>query len=75
MTLCRTARKIKPRTIWEQKGAPSIVKDPKIPRKAARTVKKNALKPIATGPLSEYTGLNKDYLPKLPDYILLFDLR
>jgi hypothetical protein len=74
MTLRRIARKIKPRTIWEQKGAPPAAKDPKIPRKAARTVKKSALKPVITGPLPEYTGLDKDHLPELPDYILSFDL-
>jgi hypothetical protein len=46
MTLRRTARKTKPRIMLEQKGAPLAAKGPEIPRKAARTVKKNALKPI-----------------------------
>ena len=56
----RIGRSRKARTIWEQKGAPSASKDPKITKKAARTVAKTALKPIITGPLPKETGLNEN---------------
>jgi hypothetical protein len=64
----RSQRKPKPTTIWEQKGAPSAAKDPKITKKTARTEKKTALKPIAIGPLSEATNLNEKRLPELLKY-------
>jgi hypothetical protein len=41
---------------------------PKITRKTARTTKKTALKPVATGPLPEAVGLDKKSLPELPTY-------
>jgi hypothetical protein len=56
----------------EEKGAPSTARDPKITKKAARTEKKTALKPIATGPLS---GLDEKRLPELPTYKLPLKLR
>ena len=73
--LRRTGRQRKPRTVWEQKGAPSAASDPKVPKKAARTVKKTALKPIAVGPLPEKIGLNADQLPGLPSYEPPLDLQ
>jgi hypothetical protein len=56
----------KARTIWEQKGAPSAAKDPKITKKTARTAEKKALKPIATGPLSKIVDFDADHLLELP---------
>jgi hypothetical protein len=43
--LRRSERKPKPITTWEQKGAPSAARDPKITKNSARTEKKTALKP------------------------------
>ena len=63
-----------PITGWEQKGAPSAVLDPKIPKKAARTKKKTALKPIAVGPLPEDVLLDTNDLPELPTYKPPLDL-
>ena len=64
----------RPRTIWDQKGAPSPAKDPKITRKIAHIVEKTALKPVATGPISEAIGFDADNLPKLPTYKPPLDL-
>jgi Transposase IS4 len=75
MTLRRSQRKQKPVTIWEEKGAPSAAKDPKITKKTARTEKKTALKPIATGPLPESIGLEEKQLPELPTYKPPLELR
>jgi hypothetical protein len=61
----RSQRTPRPKTIWEEKGAPSAARDPKITKKAAQTEKKTALKPIATGPLP---GLDEKCLPELPTY-------
>ena len=63
--LRRSQRIPRPKTIWEEKRAPSAAKDPKITKKAARTEKETALKPIATGPLP---GLDEKHLPELPTY-------
>lgn len=69
MELRRSQRQRKPKTIQEQKGAPSAASDLKVTRKAARTVEKTALKPIATGTFPEGCGgLKKNSLPELPDY-------
>jgi Transposase IS4 len=71
MQLRRSQRQSKPKTIWEQKGAPSAASDPKVTRKAARTVDKTALKPVATGTFPKDCGglnLKKHSLPELPDY-------
>ena len=61
----KSGRLRKARIICKEKGAPSAAKDQKIPKKAARTAKKTALKPVATGPLLKSTGLDKDHLPDL----------
>jgi hypothetical protein len=68
MTPRKSHRVRKARTIWEQKGAPSAAKDPKITKKSARTVEKTALKPIATGSLLKAVGFDADNLPDLPTY-------
>ena len=75
MELRRSERTRKPKTIWEQKGAPSAARDPKITKKAARTMKETALKAVATVTLSENLGLNRQSLPELPDYIPPFKLQ
>jgi hypothetical protein len=64
----------KTRTIWEQKGAPPAAKDPKIMKKAARTMKKTALKPVATGSLLKTVDFDADYFPELPTYKLPLNL-
>jgi hypothetical protein len=55
MDLRRSQRQPKPRIIWEEKGAPSAARDPKITSRSVRTNEKTALKPIATGLLPEAT--------------------
>jgi hypothetical protein len=72
MMLRRSQLTLRPKTIWEEKEAPSAVKDPKITKKSARTEKETALKPIAAGPLP---GLNEKRLPELPTYKLPLELR
>jgi hypothetical protein len=68
MDLRRSERARKPRTVWEQKGAPSTASDPKISQKSARTAEKTALKPIATETLPPQVTLERNNLPDLPDY-------
>jgi hypothetical protein len=74
MTPRKSHRVRRPRTIWEQKGAPSAAKNPKITRNTARIVEKTALKPIATGPILEAVRFDADNLPELPIYNPLLDL-
>ena len=50
----------KPVTIWEEKGAPSAAKDPKIIKKSTCMEKKTALKFIAVGPLSNVIKLDEN---------------
>jgi hypothetical protein len=68
MVLRRSERKPKPVTIWEEKGAPSAARDPKIIKETARTEKKTALKSIAVRPLPEAVELNEQALPELLIY-------
>ena len=68
MILRRSKRTPIPKTIWEEKGAPSAASDPKITKKTARTAQKTALKPIITGPLPETIKLDENDLPELPTY-------
>jgi hypothetical protein len=75
MTLRRSQRKLKPRIIWEEKGAPSAASDPKITLKSERTDQKTALKPIATEPFLIVTKLNEKQLPELLRYDLSLELR
>jgi hypothetical protein len=73
--LRRSHRTKAPRTIWEQKSAPSAASDPKITKKTARTEQKTALKPVAVSPLPETVKLNKKDLLKLPTYELPLKLQ
>jgi Transposase IS4 len=57
-----------PKTIWEEKGAPSAASDPKITKNTARTSQKTALKPVIASPLPETIELNENDLPELPTY-------
>ena len=75
MALRRSQRKPVPKTIWEEKGAPSAASDPKITEKTDRTVKKSALKPITVGPLPEELQLDEKQLPELPTYKPPLELR
>ena len=68
MELRRSQREPKPRTIWEEKGAPSAAKDPKINKKTDRTEQKTVLKPVTTGPLPKTLKINENQLPKLSEY-------
>jgi Transposase IS4 len=68
MILRRSKRTPVPKTIWEQKGAPSAASDPKITKKTARTEQKTALKPIAVSHLPDITEINENDLPELPTY-------
>jgi Transposase IS4 len=68
MDLRRSKRTPKPKTIWEEKGAPSAASDPKITKKTARTAQETALKPIITGPLPEIIELDENDLRELPTY-------
>ena len=74
MILRRSKRTPVPKTIWEEKDAPSAASDPKITRKTARTAQETALKPIAIGPLLEAIELDEKALPELPIYTPLLDL-
>jgi Transposase IS4 len=75
MSLRRSKRTPVPRTIWEEKGAPSAASDPKITKKTARTEEKTALKPIAVGSLPETLEFDEDNLPELPTYQPPLDLQ
>jgi hypothetical protein len=68
MILRRSKRTPVPKTIYEEKGAPSAASDPKITKKTARTAQKTALKPIAISSLSKSIKLNKKNLSKLSMY-------
>jgi Transposase IS4 len=74
MTPRKSHRVRKARTIWEQRGAPSAAKDPKITKKTARTEEKTALKPVATGPLPKTVEFDVEHLPELPTYKPPLDL-
>ena len=68
MKLRRSQRQLKPKTIWEERGAPSAVRDPKITKKTDRTEQKTALKPVAIGPLPEVSEFDVKQLPDLSVY-------
>ena len=59
---------------WKQKGAPSIVLDPKISKKAVRIKKNTALKSITISPLLKDVLLKISDLPELPTYKPPLDL-
>jgi hypothetical protein len=73
--LRRSKRKAKPKTIWEEKGAPSAASDSKITKKNARTEPKTALKPIPIGRLQDAVELDEKSLPELPTYKPPLELR
>jgi hypothetical protein len=66
----KSQRASKPTTIWEEKKAPSAALNPKITAQNARTKPETALKPIATGPLSDSMKFDHGHLRELPDYSL-----
>jgi Transposase IS4 len=75
MTPRKSHRVRKPRTIWEEKGAPPAAKDPKITKKTARTAEKTALKPVVIGSLPNGVGFDAENLPELPTYEPPLDLK
>ena len=75
MELRRSQRQPKPKTIWEEKGAPSAAKDPKINKRTDRTEQQTALKPVASGPLPKTLELDVNQLPDLPTYKPPLELR
>ena len=68
MELRRSQRQPKPKTIWEEKNAPSAARDPKITKRTDWTEQKTALKPIAIEPLPEVPKFDVKQLPDLPVY-------
>jgi hypothetical protein len=68
MILHRLKRTLVPKTIYEEKGAPSIASDPKITKKTIRTEQKTALKSIIISLFPEIPEINEQDLPKLPTY-------
>jgi hypothetical protein len=68
MALRRSKRTPVPKTIWEEKGAPSAASDLKITKNTARTVEKTALKPVVISPLSNIPEIDEKELPELPTY-------
>ena len=68
MELRRSQRQPKPKTIWEEKGAPSAARDPKITKRTDRTEQKTALKPVAVGSLPKTLEIDVNQLPDLPTY-------
>jgi hypothetical protein len=68
MELRRSQRQPKPKTIWEERGAPSAARDPKITKKTDQTVQKTALKPIAIKPIPEVPEFDVKQLPDLSMY-------
>ena len=74
MTPRKSQRQRKPRTIWEEKGAPSAASDPKFTKKAVRTIEKIVLKTVTTGSLLKTTGLDAVHLLELSTYKSLLNL-
>ena len=75
MELHRSQRQSKPKTIWEEKGAPSVARDPKITKRTDRTEQKTALKSVVSGSLSKVLELDVNQLPDLPVYKPSLELR
>jgi hypothetical protein len=75
MILRRSKRKPVPKTIWQEKGAPSAASDPKITKETARIEKKTALKPILISPLPEILENDEKELPELSTYEPLLNLQ
>ena len=68
MELRRSQRQPKPRTVWEEKSAPSAARDLKITKKTDQTEQKTALKPVISGPLPKTLKIDVNWLPDLPAY-------
>ena len=75
MELRRSQRQPKPKTIWEEKGAPSAARDPKITKRTDRTEQKTALKPVTVGPLPKTLEIDVNQLSDLPVYKPSLELR
>ena len=68
MDLRRSKRIPKPKTIWEAKGALSVVNDPKVTKNTVRTEQRTTFKPIITGPLPKAFKIDENQLLELPEY-------
>jgi hypothetical protein len=68
MILHRLKRTLVSKTIYEEKGAPSIASNPKITKKTTRIEYKTALKSIIISLLSEIPEINEQDLPELSTY-------
>ena len=68
MELRRSQRQPKSKTIWEEKGVPSTVRDLKITKRTDRTEQKTTLKPITVGPLPKTFEIDVNQLLNLPTY-------
>jgi hypothetical protein len=71
----KSQRNRKPRTVWEEKRAPSAASDLKITEKTARIKKKTALKLIITRPLPTTIDFDEAHLPELSIYKLSLKLQ
>ena len=75
MELRRSQRQPKPKTIWEEKGAPSAARDPKITKRTDRTEQKTTFKPVVNGPLPETLEFDVNQLSDLSAYKPSLELR
>ena len=75
MELYRSQRQPKPKTIWKEKGAPSVARDPKIIKRTDRTEQKTALKPVVVGSLPKTLEIDVNQLPNLSVYKPSLELR
>ena len=70
----RTARVFKPRTIWEQKGAPSAAEDLKVTKRLLVLRRKLRSNLLQLDHSPKKLVWIKDHLPDLPDYTPPLDL-
>ena len=75
MELHRSQRQPKPKTIWEEKGAPSVARDSKITKKTDRTEQKTTLKSVVSESLPKILKLDVNQLLNLSTYKPSFELR
>ena len=68
MDLRRSKRIPKSKTIWEAKGAPSAVSDPKVTKNTVRTEQRTTFKPIVTGSFLKVLEIDENQLLKLSKY-------
>ena len=75
MDLRRSQHIPKPRTIWEAKGAPCAVNDPKVTKNTVRTEQQTAFKPIPVDSFPKTFEINENQLLELSKYESLLNLQ